>query len=1153
MAITKVVGNILADNLQRGANLSIQGNLAFFDITNSRVGILNSSPTAPLHVIGNIIGSNVNTGGVLSATGNVIGGNITTGGLVSATGNVSGGNLLVTGNIVDTGALSIITGSSGNINLAPNGTNVLIVTTSGANIAGTASASGNITGGNLITGGLASATGNITGGNILTGGLASATGNITGGNLITGGLVSATGNLIGNYLLANIAFATGYTSSKIFNGTTEANIGVANGNANISVGGTSNVAVFATTGLFVTGVSSASGNITGGNIITAGQISATGNLTANNINLLGAIVDATGHLDIQSVATNGNINLLLNGTGIVTVSTALSAAGNVTGGNLITTGLTSTGTLITSGDATIAGNLAVQGNLTYINVSELRVVDPVIQMGGGANGAALTTNDGKDRGSLLTYYTTAQGNAFMGWDNSSGNMVAASNVSIANDVVTFNSFGTFQAGNAYLQSSTATGNVSGGNLVTAGLVSATGNLIGNYLLANIAFATGYTSSKIFNGTTEANIGVANGNANISVGGTSNVAVFATTGLFVTGVTSATGNITGGNLTTAGSGTIGNIVISGSNINSNAGRITMNSADADVDFAVDGDTLANVFYIDAGTGTTSFGSSAQTTNAIAAFNTTNSILLPTGNTAQRPATGVTGMVRFNTTNNVLEYYTANAWQSAQTAITTIVNTPATGDGTTVAFTLPQTGSTNGTLVTINGVTQDPIDAYSVSGTTLTFTEAPYAGADIQFRQLTTTTSVTSIQGPVGASFDGNASLIQFDVTGNLVPVGNGVYSLGSATNRWDSLFVSGNTITMGNVVMKNVAGGNTIAFYGPDGTTPATIASTSVDTTTIANGTSAVSVIASGGNIRGNVGGATIFNVSSTGIDITGNLSVSGNATLSGNILGDRVQNGTTSIDIQTPSGNANITVGGTSNVAVFSTTGQAVNGVISATGNITGSFILGNGSQLTGIDATSIQSGTSNVRVTTSGGNVSVGVGGTSNVAVFSTGGLTLGTGSLTVGGIVNSNSNGVGNIGSSSVYFNTIFAKATSAVYADLAEKYVADAEYAPGTVLAFGGDQEVTLSVDAGSTRVAGVVSTNPSYIMNAALEAEHVAMVALQGRVPCRVVGTVRKGDLMVSAGNGAAQADNAARAGTIIGKALENFDGSEGTIEVVIGRN
>ena len=166
---------------------------------------------------------------------------------------------------------------------------------------------------------------------------------------------------------------------------------------------------------------------------------------------------------------------------------------------------------------------------------------------------------------------------------------------------------------------------------------------------------------------------------------------------------------------------------------------------------------------------------------------------------------------------------------------------------------------------------------------------------------------------------------------------------------------------------------------------------------------------------------------------------------------------------------------------------------------------------------------------------------------------MTVSTGNITGGNIVNGNGNGIGNIGSSTVYFNTVFAKATSAQYADLAEKYESDAEYAPGTVLEFGGDKEVTLSVEAGSTRVAGVVSTNPSYIMNAGLTAEHVAMVALQGRVPCRVVGTVRKGDMMVAAGNGAARVDNSARAGSIIGKALENFDGAEGTIEVVIGRN
>jgi hypothetical protein len=167
---------------------------------------------------------------------------------------------------------------------------------------------------------------------------------------------------------------------------------------------------------------------------------------------------------------------------------------------------------------------------------------------------------------------------------------------------------------------------------------------------------------------------------------------------------------------------------------------------------------------------------------------------------------------------------------------------------------------------------------------------------------------------------------------------------------------------------------------------------------------------------------------------------------------------------------------------------------------------------------------------------------------------LTVSTGSVTAGNIINANGNGVGNIGSSSVYFNTVFAKATSAQYADLAENYRADAAYEPGTVLEFGGDEEVTISITDSSKRVAGVVSTNPAYLMNAGLSGMYIASVALTGRVPVKVEGPVAKGDLMVSNGNGRARAcmDVVPVVGTIIGKSLENFTGGEGTIEVVIGK-
>jgi hypothetical protein len=123
-------------------------------------------------------------------------------------------------------------------------------------------------------------------------------------------------------------------------------------------------------------------------------------------------------------------------------------------------------------------------------------------------------------------------------------------------------------------------------------------------------------------------------------------------------------------------------------------------------------------------------------------------------------------------------------------------------------------------------------------------------------------------------------------------------------------------------------------------------------------------------------------------------------------------------------------------------------------------------------------------------------------------------------------------------------------ATYADLAEYYESDRNYEPGTVLAFGGTKEVTLAED-GTTRVAGVVSTNPAYAMNANCHGIAVA-IALQGRVPTKVRGTVRKGDMMISAGSGFARPWNSPLMGTVIGKALENFDGIEGVIEIAVGR-
>lgn len=127
-------------------------------------------------------------------------------------------------------------------------------------------------------------------------------------------------------------------------------------------------------------------------------------------------------------------------------------------------------------------------------------------------------------------------------------------------------------------------------------------------------------------------------------------------------------------------------------------------------------------------------------------------------------------------------------------------------------------------------------------------------------------------------------------------------------------------------------------------------------------------------------------------------------------------------------------------------------------------------------------------------------------------------------------------------------------ATWADLAEWYTADAEYEPGTVVEFGGDAEVRKSSKAGTTKVAGVITTNPAYVMNTDCAGTR-ACVALQGRVPCKVVGKIEKGDLMVASGipGVAISAGEVASPGTIIGKALETYDSDRiGTIEIAVGR-
>jgi hypothetical protein len=316
-------------------------------------------------------------------------------------------------------------------------------------------------------------------------------------------------------------------------------------------------------------------------------------------------------------------------------------------------------------------------------------------------------------------------------------------------------------------------------------------------------------------------------------------------------------------------------------------------------------------------------------------------------------------------------------------------------------------------------------------------------------------------------------------------------------------------------------------------------------------------------------GLTGFGTASVVTTAAGHLTVTGNLTVNGtqNIINNTIYE-TTEYVVNQNATNGNI---GT----LVATTGfSAANAVITggSINNVTVGATTHNTGRFTTITATTINAGTiGNASAAFSGASATLTgtlIATTVNAGTIGNSGATL-TGTLstaaqtnvtsvgtltglTVSGAIVPNANLTINVGSVSAWFNTFYGVSTQAKYADLAENYQADKAYNPGTVLMFGGAYEVTLS-DANTTAVAGVVSTNPAHLMNGQLSGSNVVPLALTGRVPCMVIGPVKKGDMMVSAGFGYAKSSESPQLGQVIGKALQDFPiNAKGVIEVVVGR-
>jgi len=921
--------------------------------------------------------------------------------------------------------------------------------------------------------------------------------------------------------------------SSVYTGTVTS-VGISSNTLTVSsspITASGNIAVELPSSITLSGnITAANGNL--GNLATANFFSGDGGLLSNLAGAVGTqttIANGTSNVRVftngnvtTSVAGNANI-VIVTGTGANIAGTA-NISGNANVGNIgassgvFTSNVTSGNVYANSGTvgaSLLAGTLttAAQPNITSVGtLGSLTVTGKVTAgqlqgdggnisniQGGNVSGAVATATTAATVTTAaqpnitsvgtLTSLTTS-GNTFLA--TSSGNVgINTTNPTSALVV------GGSQAGNAGLEVVPGSGVVlQGYNRSTSAYTSL--NLDG----ATIGFRP--------NGSTRLTVDASGANVTgtFGVSGNANVGNLGTAGLVV-----ATGNVTGGNLVTGG-------VV-----------------------AATGNVVAGNLYANSGT----LGVAILNVSGISNLNAVGNVRISGGSANQILKTDGAGNLTWVDPNGGYYLHTQNSSSSTWTVThnlnrqyVTVEAIDANGNSYTGRYDYPTINYTNANALT------------------MTFASAVQGYAAVTGGG----TNINSVS--VGNSTPGGVNTqVQFNDAGALAGSSGLVYN--KTTGTLTATLYAGSGANLTNIAGANVTGAVSFASTA-NAVAGANVSGTVSSATTAATVTTAAQPnITSVGTLANlNVSGNVSFTGSNVSLGSNANVRITGGS--SGQILSTDGSGNLSWVPTGTATTAATVTTNAQPNITSVGTlTSLSVSGNISGA-NLTGNH-FGNGASLSSITG-------ANVTGTVPTANNSAFLGGTAAASYL----LTTGTGSsltaiaganvtgtvanaTTVTGATQNNITTLGALTVLSSGANTTAGTITgnwslstgsrlSATYADLAEYYQADATYEPGTVLMFGGDNEVTLAEEA-TNRVAGVVSTNPAYAMNSGCPDIAVA-IALQGRVPCKVQGTVRKGDMMISAGSGYAVACSEPRLGQVIGKALENFDLSDGVIEIVVGR-
>jgi hypothetical protein len=599
---------------------------------------------------------------------------------------------------------------------------------------------------------------------------------------------------------------------------------------------------------------------------------------------------------------------------------------------------------------------------------------------------------------------------------------------------------------------------------------------------------------------------------------------------------------------------------------------------------------------------------KTNNLLNVYNgTTFKTLSVTTASASAPSSNVQGDLWYDTTNQQLNVYTGAAF---------LVVGPAYTSASGTAGAIPETvNNSTGTPLFVTSIyaNNNRVAIYSDNATFTaaapTATLFPTVFKGVTMSNATGTNMSGNLIGSGNVTVTTNASTVMATFTGTGANIAGYASASGNVTGG--NILTSGQVSATGNVTGANFIG-NVIPPAGGAVSTTGNITGGNILTGGLVSATGNITganhlgaTVSVTGNITGAniLGGANVNATTHTGATVSvtgtitgGNILTGGLISATGNVSGSfflgngsqltgvaaaasaaQIELGTSNIKFAGSGNAATINIGGTSNVVVIDTTtlfanianvqsivkssANAIGNVgsttnyfnqifvdrvnattVSAAGNITGgNVIFGSG----------ILSGTGNI----TGGNVLTGglLNATGNItgSNFVTSGS---TGILSVNSITHTGTNALGNIGSSSSYFDQVFATATTALYADVAERFWADEILEPGTVVELGGRAEITRSLTELSDNVFGVISTRAAYLMNGgAGENDTHPPVAMTGRVPVKVVGIVHKGDRLVSAGAGIARAaqPGEATAFNVIGRSLvDKLVLESGTIEAIV---